>query len=86
MLSIRFRSVDTTYASREFATDGTISRGVIRDKELTPWDGADGSVEDLPTMAMGLGSVSTGKEKEIIIGSGLTMFFAFIIKGERMGS
>jgi hypothetical protein len=50
MLSVRFKSVDTSYATRDFATDTAITasrNNSIRDKELTPWDGPDGSDEDL---------------------------------------
>lgn len=51
MLSVRFKSVDINYVTREFATDAAISatRNVTapKDKQLTPWDGGpDGETDE----------------------------------------
>ncbi|XP_035708964.1 ataxin-2 isoform X2 [Folsomia candida] len=62
MLSVKFKSVDTTYATRDFATDAAISatRNVTaRDKQLTPWDGPDATSDEDLSLDTDLG---TGKE------------------------
>lgn len=63
MLSVKFKSVDTTYATRDFATDAAISatRNVTaRDKQLTPWDGPDATSDEDLSLDTDLGTGKVG--------------------------
>jgi hypothetical protein len=60
MLSTKFKSVDTNYATRDFTDQGIAStRGPVsrdKEKELMPWQGPDVGSDDDLSLEAGLNS------------------------------